>query len=389
MTWFRCGGIPQSVLNMKTVSGASGSIATFNTDLTDNLVKCVAEINAVQSGTGTPSPINVRSISGWQIVNVVNMSDITNLTYFKGLLKGTHGFVDLGTKNWTYTSTSGAGGGYFSTYLTGRKLGAIYNHMICSKYEITSIRGYSNIPSTTDKVIFCSNNTQTSISIIDSSYTDETTFTNAMSGVYIIYELETPITPTITVEQFNALLANFNIGGCLVQIALGQTVYGGYLDVLSGVLTITHAYYDLANYTGTVTKVNTSNRTYFRFDDLSPYPLILGSGGSIISDKYEQASITASTTDVGVSIGSPSALGHSTVFFRPENPNSYTEATIMTFIQNTLGGLEIVYKLQETDYIKVQLSSNQIATLLQNNILADTGDIDVEFLETVGNKIGG
>lgn len=252
MTWFRCGGIPQSVLNLPTVSSASGSIATFDTDLTENLVKCVANIQAVQSGTGTPSPSNPRSISGFS--------------------------------NCVITANS------------------------------------------------------------------------------------TPIT-----------------------VALGQTVYGGYLNVLSGVLTITHIGTDLANYTGTITKVTTggiADKSYFRFDDLSPYPLI--TNGELICDKFEKVTITTSTTDKGVGLGSPSALGHSTVYLRPENPNSYTISTIMDYIQNTLNGLFIVYKLQEADYIKVQLSSNQIQTLLgQNNILADTGDIDVEFLETVGNKIGG
>ena len=252
MTWFRCGGIPQSVLDLLTVSSASGSIATFDTDLTDNLIKCVADIQAVQSGTGTPSPSNPRSISGFS--------------------------------NCVITANS------------------------------------------------------------------------------------TPIT-----------------------VALGQTVYGGYLNVLSGVLTITHIGTDLANYTGTITKITIggiADKSYFRFDDLSPYPLI--TNGELICDKFEKVTITTSTTDKGVGLGSPSALGHSTVYLRPENPNSYTISTIMDYIQNTLNGLFIVYKLQEADYIKVQLSSNQIQTLLgQNNILADTGDIDVEFLETVGNKIGG
>lgn len=381
MAKFRINGIPQSIRDLKTVSSASGSIATFNTDLTDNLVKCVAEINAVQSGTGTPSPINVRSISGWQIVNVVNMSDITNLTYFKGLLKGTHGFVDLGTKNWTYTSTSGAGGGYFSTYLTGRKLGAIYNHMICSKYEITSIRGYSNIPSTTDKVIFCSNNnTQTSISIIDSSYTDETTFTNAMSGVYIIYELETPITPTITVEQFNALLANFNIGGCLVQIALGQNVYSGYLDVLSGVLTITHKGFDF----GSVTWEKYTDRTYPIFRTEVSDIKIGTTGDFIVYSSCYEARGTSGSTSFGDNVSNNLKICSQTSANRIMIMDNDVTGSADDF-KTLRTGQTIVYELATPTTI--QLTSNQIQTLLQNNILADTGDIDVEFLETVGHKI--
>ena len=251
MTWYRAtGGIPQSVKNLKTPTSVSGAGVSFSTDLTDNLIKCIADINAVQSGSGTPSPSNPRSISGFS--------------------------------NCVITANS------------------------------------------------------------------------------------TPIT-----------------------VALGQTVYGGYIDVTSGVLTITHIGTDLANYTGTITKVTTggiADKSYFRFDDLSPYPLI--TNGELICDKFEKVTITTSTTDKGVGLGSPSALGHSTIYLRPENPNSYTISTIMDYIQNTLNGLFIVYKLQEADYIKVQLSSNQIATISgQNTISADSGDIYITYLETVGHKM--
>ena len=169
-------------------------------------------------------------------------------------------------------------------------------------------------------------------------------------------------------------------------IPLGQTVYGGSLECVSGSGQVTKAFYDLANYSGTVTRITSggvADRTYFRFDDLSPYPLSLSSGGSIISDKYEQVTITASTTDVGISIGLPSALGHTTVFFRPENPNSYTEATIMTYIQNTLGGLQICYDVATPTSLSV--SGANIPTLSgTNNIYADSGD--VQSLEYFNDK---
>ena len=42
-----------------------------------------------------------------------------------------------------------------------------------------------------------------------------------MSGVYLIYELATPATPTITPEQYNQLLASFNLGGWLIPMGGG------------------------------------------------------------------------------------------------------------------------------------------------------------------------
>ena len=49
----------------------SGSIVTFDCPASVNGIdKVVSEIVAVQSGTGDPSPTNVRPISGWSAVNV-------------------------------------------------------------------------------------------------------------------------------------------------------------------------------------------------------------------------------------------------------------------------------------------------------------------------------
>ena len=52
MTWYRAsgGGIPQSVNDMKTLSTTSGAIASFNTDLTDDLISCIIGIPADASG---------------------------------------------------------------------------------------------------------------------------------------------------------------------------------------------------------------------------------------------------------------------------------------------------------------------------------------------------
>ena len=44
---------------------ASGSIASFQTDMKSALEEIKIHFNPVQSGTGTPSPTNIRPISGW------------------------------------------------------------------------------------------------------------------------------------------------------------------------------------------------------------------------------------------------------------------------------------------------------------------------------------
>ena len=70
----------------------SGSIVTFDCPASVNGIdKVVSEIVAVQSGTGDPSPANVRPFTGWSAVNVydcgVNLYDIRTNRYMQGVEK--------------------------------------------------------------------------------------------------------------------------------------------------------------------------------------------------------------------------------------------------------------------------------------------------------------
>ena len=53
------------LLNEPHLATASGSIATFDTDMRSKLNECKINFLPVQSGSGDPSPTNVRPINGW------------------------------------------------------------------------------------------------------------------------------------------------------------------------------------------------------------------------------------------------------------------------------------------------------------------------------------
>lgn len=53
------------LLNTPHVETASGSIATFQTDMVGKLKECKIYFEPVQEGSGDPSPDNVRPITGW------------------------------------------------------------------------------------------------------------------------------------------------------------------------------------------------------------------------------------------------------------------------------------------------------------------------------------
>ena len=207
---------------------ASGDIASFP-DGADGLpVKGLTiTIEPVQSGTGDPSPTNVRPISGWTGCNIshsgADTSDPTVIpiswqseagTVYGGTLDVTTGvltvdraMVDLGTLEWTYNQT----GYMISTSLawTIKKVATRTQRLYCSIYsDVTDGRSYADV---TDKSIYNVDVSPYVICVKDSSYTDADIFTTAMSGVQLVYELATPQTYQLTPTEVTTLLGQNNI----------------------------------------------------------------------------------------------------------------------------------------------------------------------------------
>lgn len=72
------------LLNTPHVETASGGVANFKTDMIAPLKRCKVNFLPKQSGSGDPSPTNIRPISGWDGVEVVrcgkNLFDKSNIT---------------------------------------------------------------------------------------------------------------------------------------------------------------------------------------------------------------------------------------------------------------------------------------------------------------------
>jgi hypothetical protein len=91
------------------------------------------------------------------------------------------GKVDMGTLNWTISN-----GIFVSDEITNIRAGEANKvpNIICSKYEACTM-GES-----AEKT--CTISSGNKVWVIDSNYTDTTTFKSAMSGVMLVYELATP-----------------------------------------------------------------------------------------------------------------------------------------------------------------------------------------------------
>lgn len=137
-------------------------------------------------------PENIRALPGygWSAGTARNYVDYENKKYYQCV-----GSVDLGTLTWT----AGESVSFKTHHLAGQKLTKSYSiapNFICPKYSTktqneswgkTSITGIS-----------ATSNVNGYIYVNDTSYTDATAFKQAMQGVMLYYELETPIVTDIS-----------------------------------------------------------------------------------------------------------------------------------------------------------------------------------------------
>ena len=144
--------------------------------------------------TAYPIPEAIKALPGygWSAGTARNYVDYENKQYVQCVQS-----VDLGTLSWV----AGVGGkvSFQTSQVTGQKLTKNYSvppNIICSKYSTKTqneLWGHINVTGITADA-----NTDGYIDVNDTSYTDATAFKQAMQGVMLYYELETPIVTDIS-----------------------------------------------------------------------------------------------------------------------------------------------------------------------------------------------
>lgn len=142
-----------------------------------------------------PEVIKALPGYGWSAGTARNYVDYENKRYVQCVSS-----VDLGTLNWGINTTSTVGNHFYAPakHLNFKYLGAfgttIYN-ALCSKYR--TVARSSNV--FVDKTLAIDGVTVVSqIQVKDTAYTDAAAFKQAMQGVILYYELETPIVTDIS-----------------------------------------------------------------------------------------------------------------------------------------------------------------------------------------------
>ena len=224
MAYFHTNVLDNQIKALPTVDTASGSVATFETDLTEDLIDVECEIMYSQA-SGTPTPSNPIPIT---VYNALNLSHsgadtsnptITNIpfgqTVAKGKLNVTSGVLEI---EWSgidlYTLTDWA---YIANYncfsatvpnikqptsgaerLTG---------ILSSNYKISDTYQLANMPNES-----CLRYTN-KVYIKDTRYTDATSFKTALQNenAQLISERDNITNVQVSSNQVQALLNENNI----------------------------------------------------------------------------------------------------------------------------------------------------------------------------------
>lgn len=332
-----------------TESG-SGAVASFDDGANGVPVRSLSvAITPIQSGTGDPAPDNIRPISGHTEVNVtrtgLNLFDANSATIYYGYLNGT---------NWLYNNGS-----------RSVILPCLPNTKYCAYVKGTA-PAILRVGSTANDLPTTPTSGSWAIALekaFASGSTGLVTYTTGASARYLVVQM--------SATGFSDFLANLCLSfsseetdgtweafGNTYPISLGQTVYGGTLNVKTGVLTIDREYHAVSEFTSWL---YSDNGNFF-------YQAITGKKAgtvNIICDEYKTKVRGDWTSGDDCVISGNNST--SQVYIRDSR---YT--TPADFKANVTAS--ICYELATPT--TVQLTPTEVATLLgQNNIWADTGDI--------------
>lgn len=150
-----------------------------------------------------PEAIKALPGYGWSAGTAKNHVDYENKKYYQCVNS-----VDLGTLTWT----SGEYVSFKTHHLAGQKLTKSYSiapNFICPKYSTkTQNESWGKLSVTG---ISATSNVNGYIYVNDTSYTDAAAFKQAMSGVMLYYELESPIVTDISTMLPDDFLRNMEV----------------------------------------------------------------------------------------------------------------------------------------------------------------------------------
>jgi hypothetical protein len=336
---------------LPTIGTAQGSVASFDTDMTENLISCVCDFSA-QGGGGTPSaPV---AIVGVDKVNVTrcgkNLFNKTATDTTKGYITG---FYLLSNGN-----TNQGSAWNVSEYIKVTPN---------DKFAVSGISG--NSPAI---CFYNSNKEYISGTAYNGSSSVAVTTPNNCFYVRISYNDST--IDTVQFEHGSTATNYEPYTGTTATCNLGDTYYGGSVDVVTGKITLTHEHIKISG----LSWIYQSEQTRFYTNSLANYI----KRPTTIYDVPDGLMCECYTADnYNNYVNNEFAVALSGNIFLKDS--SYTDT--ITWLAD-VGNYYIVYPLATP--LEIDVSSVVIPTISgTNNLFADTGDISAKYILSVGEAL--
>ena len=356
----------QTALNLSSAT-ATGNPLSFNTDSEGLAKNTVITLNPIQSGSGDPSPSNVRAISGYDEIDLAvthkNMFDIkklitTGITYSDGVFSGTALTIANLGKLPFYNPSNAQITISFKAKTDGS--GSTEGNGITLRINYTDgTRSSVACPNTTSDYTAFSVTSDPSKSFANIEWTYGAYASR--NNVWYVKDFQIELGSTATAyEPYNPLTD--------ISILLDETVYGGTLDVESGVLNVTHKYITLDGSESYGRDDSGASEYFAAYTDTLDVLLRGNSGGRCICDKGIGA-LDYSTSQVTVRCGK--SQSQSRIYLSV--PTSVATITSLTELANWISAnnLNIVYPLATP--IIYHLTPHQVKLLQGANVVTSNG----------------
>lgn len=341
-----------------TTNTVAGQIANFESDRAATIRSLKVYFSPKQSGTGDPSPENVRSISGWDGVTVQRA--------------GKNLFSENGEFG-KWTDSSGVINNAMSGFI-GEIMTISPDQMLSVGYWGIRPYSFSIIELNKDKEFI--KRTHKATSPTSSSPPDKLSTVTTQDTKYVYVQVYAPNTSTvmtsdvlasekITVELGNSLTAYESFNGSSFTATFPSTQYGGYVDLISGEVWKTHSLlHFIPSYIQAVIE-----------GIYSPYYAVSATIGNavvqnnIVSDKLVGNSNPNEfeafiSSEPRLIVGLPSTLN--------------TLSAVRSWMED-IGGFDVVYKLA-TPQLVTTLSPTAITTLIgTNNFWSNADSVEVTY----------
>lgn len=356
------------IANSPHLMSASGAVVSFSDGADLPLKSLSVDIEPVQSGSGDPSPSNIRPISGWNAVKVTrngkNLLDDVSPSVINAYISNQNGVPILraSAENRTVIVQIKENTTYTYTWNQSAIAGASAddsNIILFDEYPEAGVTlGYStgsNLDGTNNKRTFNSGDYKYAAIKIANIY--RSNYAQTLSASML--EVGSTATPY---EPYN---------GVSVSINLGRTVYGGTLNPLTGVLTVDRlgvpmqslTWYRSTSYDNPIFYTTITGKAYDYRKSACSILRNIGSSTIIAARGFANQSADGDFA---------SSNGNAQIYVRLDSAT-----TIQEFI-TAVTGQTIIYPLATP--VTYQLTPHQIRTLYGNNtIFADTGNVALEY----------